>query len=138
MIDYKGHAKHGLATYINQNYKEQHINPAEGNAHTIGISLGNLLINNIYKPPLERWSNTVLPVQQVIPSIYIGDLNLQCTEWGYFRDNEDGEKLTSWATLYRLHLVYDAKQEGTFKSGCWGMTTLPDLALNQETRMTNI
>lgn len=26
MIDYKGHAKHGLATYINQNYKEQHIN----------------------------------------------------------------------------------------------------------------
>jgi len=26
MIDYKGHAKHGFATYINQNYKEQHIN----------------------------------------------------------------------------------------------------------------
>lgn len=127
MIDYKGHAKHVLATYINQNYKEQHINTVEGNAHTIGISLGNLLIYNVYKPPSERWSNTVLPVQQAVPSIYIGDFNSHSTEWGYSRDNEDGEKLTRWATLHRLHLVYDAKQGETFKSGRWGTTTSPDL-----------
>lgn len=35
-------------------------------------------------------------------------------------------KLTSWATLRRLHLVYDAKQRGNFKSGHWGSTTSPD------------
>lgn len=38
-----------------------------------------------------------------------------------------GEKLTSWVAVNRLHLVYDAKQGGTFESGRWGTTTSPDL-----------
>lgn len=100
--------------------------PIAGYIHSIGIRIGNLTIYNAYKPPSERWSNSVLPVQQY-PTIYIGDFNSHSTEWGYPNENEDGGKLTSWAAVNRLHLVYDAKQGGTFESGRWGTTTSPDL-----------
>lgn len=126
MVDYKGHAKHGMATYVNLNFREQHINSGTGNEHSIGISVGNLTIYNVYKPPSERWHNSVLPVNQN-PTIYIGDFNSHSTEWGYLSENEDGATLSRWAALQRLHLVYDAKQGGTFESGRWGTTTSPDL-----------
>lgn len=94
MIDYIGHRIHGLATYVNQNIEETNVVPIAGNIHSIGIRIGNLTIYNVYKPPSERWSNSVLPVQQY-PTIYIGDFNSHSTEWGYPNENEDGGKLTS-------------------------------------------
>jgi hypothetical protein len=126
MIDYIGHRKHGLATYVNQNIEETNVVPIAGNIHSIGIRIGNLITYNVYKPPSEMWSNSVLPVQQY-PTIYIGDFNSHSTEWGYPNENEDWGKLTSWAAVNRLLLVYDAKQVGTFESGRWGTTTSPDL-----------
>ncbi|KAF0760609.1 Uncharacterized protein FWK35_00009308 [Aphis craccivora] len=62
MINYIGHRKHGLATYVNQNIEETNVVSIAGNAHSIGIRIGNLIIYNVYKPPSERWSNSVLPV----------------------------------------------------------------------------
>jgi len=59
--------------------------------------------------------------------VYVGDFNSHSTNWGYATENEDGEQLCRWATLHRLHLLYDAKQGGTFISGRWGTETTPDL-----------
>lgn len=41
--------------------------------------------------------------------------------------DEDGERLVNWSHLNHTHLLYDAKQGGTFKSGRWGTSTNPDL-----------
>lgn len=35
MVDYKEHVKHRRTTYINQNIKEQHVNPVNGNTRSI-------------------------------------------------------------------------------------------------------
>jgi len=124
MIDYIGHRKHGMATYVNQNIEETSVVPIAGNVYSIGIRIGNLIIYNVYKSSSERWSNSVLPVQQC-PTIYLGDFNSHRTEWGYPTENEYEGKLTSWAAVHRLHLVYDAKQGGTFEPGRWGMISFP-------------
>jgi|UniRef100_A0A2S2QZI9 hypothetical protein len=42
-------------------------------------------------------------------------------------EDEDGEMLVNWSHLNHTHLLNDAKQEGTFKSGRWGTYTNPDL-----------
>ncbi|XP_008180117.1 uncharacterized protein LOC103308475 [Acyrthosiphon pisum] len=68
----------------------------------------------------------MLPTPQC-PTVYVGDFNSHSTNWGYTTENEDGERLFSWATLNRLHLLYDAKQGGTFVFGRWGIATTPDL-----------
>jgi len=87
-----------------------------GNEHTVGIRIGNLTIFNIYKPPPSKWAAAVLPVSEH-HVIYIGDFNSQNTEWGYSTNNEEGERLSDWAAINHLKLIYDAKQGGTFKSG---------------------
>lgn len=71
MVDYKDHAKHGMETYVNQNVKEQHINPDTRNEHSIGIYVGNLTIYNVYRPPSERWYNSVLPVKKNLQFISV-------------------------------------------------------------------
>lgn len=102
-----------------------------GNEHTIGIRIGNLIIFNVYKPPTSKWTDSVLPVSEH-PVIYIGDFNSHNTEWGYSTDNVEGERLSDWAAINHLKLIYDAKQVGTFKSGRWGTTTSPDLCFVSE------
>ncbi|VVC44274.1 Hypothetical protein CINCED_3A014425 [Cinara cedri] len=52
--------------------------------------------------------------------------------WGYSVDNEEGERLSDWAAINHLKLIYDAKQGGTFKSGRWGTTKSPDLCFVSE------
>lgn len=37
-------------------------------------------------------------------------------EWKYQSNNMNSELLTSWAEDHNLHLVFDAKDQGTFKS----------------------
>jgi len=87
MIDYTGHHKHGLATYVNhQNIHETKMVSIAGNAHSIGTRIGNLIIYSVYKPPLERWSNSALSVQQT-PTIYIGDFKSHSIKWGFPNEN---------------------------------------------------
>ncbi|KAL4135052.1 hypothetical protein QTP88_006714 [Uroleucon formosanum] len=77
----------------------------EGNKITVGIEIGNTKMFNVYKPPSEDWTTS---------------------------EDDNGENLSNWAKLNYLHLLYDAKQEGTFKSGRWGSTTSPDLCFSQQ------
>jgi len=58
---------------------------------------------------------------------YTCDLNSHSLEWGYSSEDENGEKLVNWSLVGHKHLVYDAKQGGTFESGRWGTITSPDL-----------
>jgi hypothetical protein len=131
LVHHIGHNKHDLATYVSQNKSFLDIEQVTGNEHTVGIHIGNLTIFNVYKPPPSKWAAAVLPVSEH-PVIYIGDFNSQNTEWGYSTNNEEGERLSDWAAINHLKLIYDAKQEGTFKSGRWGTTTSPDLCFVSE------
>lgn len=126
MIDYIGHIKHGIATFVNQNINQQIVKKVEGNEHTNGIRIGDIPIFNVYKPPSSNWSNSVLPSCQH-PGVYIGDFNSHSTEWGYTMEDKGAERLVKWSHLNHTHLLYDAKQGGTFKSGRWGTSTNPDL-----------
>uniref|UniRef100_A0A2S2NWX7 Endonuclease/exonuclease/phosphatase domain-containing protein n=1 Tax=Schizaphis graminum TaxID=13262 RepID=A0A2S2NWX7_SCHGA len=123
LIDYIGHPKHGLATYVNHKVEDRLVNHVTGNEHTVAIRLDNLIIYNVYKPPSTNWSHYMLPTPQC-PTVYVGDFNSHSTNWGYTTENEDEERLCNWATLNRLHLLYDAKQGGTFVSGRWGTAKL--------------
>lgn len=42
-------------------------------------------------------------------------------------EDENGQTLVNWSQLNHVHLLYDAKQGGTFESGRWGTSTTPDL-----------
>lgn len=94
MIDYRGHNKYGLTTYVNQKLEESNVTLVAGNEHSIGIRIGDIIIHNVYKPPSVRWSNSELPVKQT-PTINVSDLNSHSTDWGYPNENEDEEKLSS-------------------------------------------
>lgn len=48
LMDYIGHNKHGLATYVNQQIDQQIIKRLKGNQHSIRISIGNITIYNVY------------------------------------------------------------------------------------------
>lgn len=126
LIDYIGHKKHGMATFLRQDLDPKNIKRIEENEHTVGIEIGNTKIFNIYKPPSENWTTSVLPLADH-PAVYIGDFNSHNTEWGYNSTDDNGEKLSNLVQLNHLQLLYDAKQGGTFKSGRWGSITSPDL-----------
>lgn len=126
LIDYIGHNKHGIATFVSQDLDPKNIRRLEGNKHTVGIEIGNTKIFNIYKPPSEKWTTSVLPLAEH-PAVYIGDFNSHNMEWGYNSTDDNGETLSNWARLNHIQLLYDAKQSGTFKSGRWDSITSPDL-----------
>lgn len=129
MVNYIGHKRHGLATYINRKMTSLNAINFDGNEHSHGIRIGKLTIYNVYKPPSCNWTPSVLPVCQH-PSIYVGELFSHSTEWGYTAENEDGELLSNWAAMNQFKLIYDAKQGGTFESGRWGTETSPDLCFD--------
>lgn len=102
MVNYIGHRRYGLATYINK--KKITLLDAvnvEVNEHTYGIHIAKLTKYNVYKPPSCNWTLLVLPVCQH-PSIYVGDLNSHSTEWEYMAKNEDRELLTNWDDTNQL------------------------------------
>jgi exonuclease III len=108
LVHHIGHNKHDLATYVSQNKSFLDIEQMTSNEHTVGIRIGNLTIFNVYKPPPSKWTAAVLPVSEH-PVIYIGDFNSQNTEWEYSTNNEEGERLSDWAAINHLKLIYDAK-----------------------------
>lgn len=61
------------------------------------------------------------------PALYAGDFNSHHSEWGYNRNNENGESLVTCASINELHLVHDAKDKKTFLSKIWNTETNPDL-----------
>lgn len=59
LLNHADHNKHGLATYINQNWSFTNVERVAGNEYAIGVRIGNLTIFNVYKPPLCNWTAPV-------------------------------------------------------------------------------
>lgn len=97
------------------------------NTHKIVVSVGEVHVVNIYKPPAIPWCNEILQAYPH-PSIYAGDFNSHHSNWRYRETDNNGEHLLGWAEQHNLHLVFDAKERNTFKSRTWNTESNPDLA----------
>src|ERR1700759_4746917 len=117
MLSYNLYAKYGRATYVRSTL----VDCMEVSSHPFCdiVQVGGLHIANIYKPPSENWSPTTLPPVLPHAAIYIGDSNSHHQDWGYDTANNDGDQLQLWAAGENLHLIHNAKQQGTFHSARW-------------------
>lgn len=122
------HHAYGVATYVRNNIDHAHLIScsSDDNVHNVTVKIENIIIVNVYKPPVVPWPNRVLPVIPH-PTIYLADFDSQHEQWRYSDNNENGLKLADWAEENKLYLIFDAKEKGTFKSGVWGTETNPDL-----------
>lgn len=100
---------HGIATYIKQGHSDVSI---VDTIYLSTIRTGSISVTNVYKSPQVQWIDPVLAIQPH-PAIYAADFTSHHTEWGYCRDDENGDALVSWASLGELKLVHDAKDRRT-------------------------
>lgn len=122
------HHTYGVATYIRNNIDHAQIVTckSDNDIHTVSIKVEDITIINVYKPPATIWPEIALPIQQH-PAVYIGDFNSHHERWKYTDCDINGTKLNDWAENNDLHLVFDAKDRGTFRSAAWGREYNPDL-----------
>ncbi|KAJ2950833.1 hypothetical protein O0L34_g9105 [Tuta absoluta] len=124
------HAKYGTAIFarspICHEIKVQPVSICTDNIEITTITLGEITISNIYKPPNSKWEISTIPTHSH-PCLYIGDFNSHHTSWGYKANDKNGELLVEWAEKSRIFLVFDGKSRGTFKSARWGLEYNPDL-----------
>lgn len=92
----------------------------------VAISIDDLKIANIYKPPNSPWSIEILTVYQH-PAVYVGDFNSHHTLWRYQTDDDNGLKLADCADINHLSLIFDAKDRETLHSRRWLRDYNPDL-----------
>lgn len=132
------HKSYGTATYVK--YGLENVKLVEtsslDNISVVTIELGGTNIVNVYKPPNEVWPANVLPSYDK-PSIYIGDFNSHHSLWKYRDDDDNGVAIVNWTQQQNLHLLFDAKDIGTFQSGRWRRDYNPDLCSFHQTRMVN-
>lgn len=122
------HPKYGIATYIRNDIDGAEVLSCT-NSDDISIittSVHGLHITNVYKPPAISWPENVLPTYPH-PAIYCGDFNSHHSLWRYANDDENGESLFQWSENNKLHLLFDAKDRGSFHSARWSRDSNPDL-----------
>src|SRR5436190_200869 len=127
-----GHRVYGIATYVRLGLIDGASvihRSCDGNIFTLAVSVAEVTVVNIYKPPNIEWPNPVLPTFQH-PVIYAGDFNSHHSQWGYNADDENGSNLSRWAEENNLFLVYDAKDASTFHSARWNRGYSPDLSFS--------
>lgn len=119
---------YGTATYIRNTIENAVMidHSSINNIHVITAKIGEVTVTNVYKPPNTSWPQHVLH-QHTHPSVYVGDFNSHHQEWKYENNDANGEALINWAENHNLHLVFDAKDRGTFKSAAWQREYNPDL-----------
>lgn len=76
---------------------------------------------------LTLYSRHLVPSGQERPAIYTRDFNSPSTYWDYRTTNENGNKLSQWASINKLNLAYDPKQGRSFFSSRWRSFTNPDI-----------
>jgi hypothetical protein len=59
--------------------------------------------------------------------VIAGDFNSHHTSWRYDSNDLNGIRLLQWAEENNLHLVFDAKDKGSFRSARWRRDYNPDL-----------
>lgn len=122
------HRNYGVATYIRNKIENASLCRAStnNNIHEVAIKVGETTIVNIYKPPGCPWPPEVLQ-DNPHPSIYVGDFNSHHENWKYEQNDQNGESLMSWSEETNTHLIFDAKERGTFRSAAWRRDYNPDL-----------
>ena len=99
----------------------------------LSISMGNLSVTSVYKPPGTRFSfkePKTFDYQQI--NVIIGDFNSHSTSWGYSKSNNDGILVEEWAEAHQLNLIHDAKLPPSFNSCRWRRGYNPDLVFTSE------
>ena len=119
---------YGVATYINSTVENAFLlsTSTSHDIHEVVVKAGDLTVVNVYKPPSVKWPIKVLN-SHPHPAIFLGDFNSHHTQWKYKINDPNGESLTSWAEINNVHLVFDVKDRGTFKSAAWKQEYNPDL-----------
>jgi len=122
------HNKYGTAIYIRNDTSDwEHIcTTITNNISLTHIRIGEINIINVYKPPGEKWTATILPQVQH-PTLIIGDFNSHHSAWGYDTNDENGNTLYDWVEQKDLALMIDLKDVGTFRSARWQKDYNPDL-----------
>lgn len=123
------HKSYGTATYARNDIENVSLGTTSTNngIHEVTMKIGEITVKNIYKPPATEWPHHVTqPLPH--PGIYVGDFNSHHQLWKYRRTDANGEKLMNWAEENNLHLVFDAKDRGSFRSAAWEREYNPDLS----------
>lgn len=122
------HPRYGIATYIHNEVHGAEVVSCSiiEDVSVITINVFGLFITNVYKPPAISWPDNVL-LTYPHPAVYCGDFNSHHSLWRYAIDDENGESLCQWAENNRLHILFDAKDRGSFHSARWNRDSNPDL-----------
>ena len=119
---------HGLATYAREgtHITSTQKSPEDNCIQWIRITIGDVSIINIYKPPPETVTIRQLP-PMASTTIACSNFNSRNTLWGYPNSNANGEMIAQWAKALDLYLLYDATDGKSFFSGRHKTWTNPDL-----------
>lgn len=122
------HKHYGLATYVRSNISNATLLSVdtEFEIYSVSISIADIKIINIYKPPNANWPRNTLPIH-AHPAVYCGDFNSHHSNWRYATCDQNGLQLMEWADINLLHLLFDAKDRSTFWSARWSRGYNPDL-----------
>ncbi|CAK1594808.1 unnamed protein product [Parnassius mnemosyne] len=121
------HAQYRIATYVKDGIKHVAAETCLGDPDVFAsaIMINNLTIVNVYKPTNSLWT-TNLPAFPY-PCLYAGDFNSYHTTWRYNKNDANGKHLVQWAENNNVHLVFNAKDSGSFRSARWKRDYNPDL-----------
>lgn len=119
---------YGVATYVRANIENASVlsTSTMNNIHEVTVKIGNITVANVYKPPAIAWPAHVLnPYEH--PATYVGDFNSHHEMWKYSENDGNGMSLVEWTEEHGIHLLFDAKDRGTFRSAAWKREYNPDL-----------
>ncbi|KAI5720173.1 hypothetical protein M8J77_002972 [Diaphorina citri] len=129
MVGATYHKHYGIATYVRDSIENVSLIKisTDNDIHKVIIQVGQITITNVYKPPQVRWPPEVLQPYPH-PSIYLGDFNSHHVIWKYQQNDDNGEDVVRWSEAHNHHLIFDAKDHGTFRSAAWRQEYNPDLS----------
>ena len=125
------HRKYGYAVYAKPtlNIEEVHTEVTDSQIELITVSLANITITSVYKPPASEFEWPSLPERCRRPlHLVIGDFNSHSTAWGCEQNDCNGDPVEAWAEASNFSLIHDAKLPKSFDSARWKRGYNPDVA----------
>ena len=119
------HEKYGSAIFVKEDIYIDHTNKKEENdIEQLSVTINNITVTSIYKPPA---ATAVIGTPKDPKCIYIGDFNSHSVQWGYQEDDDNGQRVLTWAQNNDLQLIHDPKLPKSFSSARWKRGYNPDL-----------
>ena len=114
--------RNGSAVYAKPTpiIKEVHPEVTDSLIELITVTLANITITSVYKPPASEFEWPSLPERCRRPlHLVIGDFNSHITAWGYEQNDCNGDLVETWAEASNFSLIHDAKLPKSFDSARW-------------------